>query len=183
MSAPVAGGAKLTTTWKDPSVIKTNFSKVVMTFISKDADLRRRVEGGLVRRIPRSVAANTMVPDGELQDREAVQKRLSSNGVDGAIVVRLVDLKREKIVTQGKSWDVMVPMMWDSWYSSWTTVNTASYVYEEKLVTIDITLYAVATAKPVWAGRLTATNPKNLKALLDDLVEAGSKELHKQKLI
>jgi hypothetical protein len=180
---PAVAGDKLTTTWRDPAITKTNFSKVVMTFISKDADLRRRVEGGLVRRVPRSVAANTLVPDAELQDREAVQARLKSNGADAVIVVRLVDMKRETIVSQGSSWDVMVPTMWDSWNTGWTTVNTASYAYEEKLVTLEIVLYSVATAKAVWAGRLKATNPKNLKDLLDDLVKAGSEELKKQKLI
>jgi hypothetical protein len=56
-------------------------------------------------------------------------------------------------------------------------------VYQEKIVTVDIILYSVATAKPVWAGRLKSTNPKFLKGLLDDLVKAGSEELKKQKLI
>ena len=179
---PVEAGTKLTTTWKDPSVAKTNFSKVVMVFIHKDAELRRRVEGGLARRVPRSVAANTLVPDAELQDREAVKGRLSSNGVDAAIVVRLVDLKREKVVSQGESWDVLVPTMWDGW-NGFQTVNTATYMYEERLVTLEIVLYSVATAKPIWAGRLTSHNPKHLKELLDDVVKAGSAELKKQKLI
>src|SRR6185295_50894 len=126
---PAVAGNKLTSTWRDPAVTKTNFSKVVMLFVSKDAELRKRVEGGLARRIPRSVAANTVVPDAELQDRAAVQARLSSNGIDAAIVVRLVDLKREKIISQGQSWDVMVPTMtmWDGWSTDWTTVNTATY--------------------------------------------------------
>ena len=179
----VRADADLSTTWRDPSVTTINFSKVVVAFISKDADLRRRVEGGLARRIPRSVAANTIVPDGELKDREAVKARLLAAAVDGAIVVRLVDLKRETVVSQGESWYVGVPTFWDTWDTNWITVNTASYVYENKVVTADIILYSVATAKPVWVGRLKATNPKFLKGLLDDLVKAGAKELRKQKLI
>jgi len=43
LTAPVAGGTKLTTTWKDPNVGKLNFSKVVVTFLSEDDHLRRRV--------------------------------------------------------------------------------------------------------------------------------------------
>lgn len=176
-------GAKLTTTWRDPGVTKLNFSKVVVAFISNDADLRHRVEGGLARRIPRSVAANTLVPDGELKDREAVKARLLSNSVDGAIVVRLVDLKRDMVVSQGESWYVAAPGFWDTWDTNWLTVHTANYAYEEKIVTADIILYSVATAKPIWVGRLKSTNPKFLKGLLDDLVKAGSAELKKQKLI
>ena len=62
--ATTGAGAKLTTSWRDPNVTKLNFSKVVVAFVSNDADLRRRVEGGLARRIPRSVAANTLVTNG-----------------------------------------------------------------------------------------------------------------------
>jgi hypothetical protein len=182
--APATGaGAKLTTTWRDPQVADINFSKIVVAFISKDADLRRRVEGGLARRISRSVAASTLVPDDEIKDREAVKARLLSNGVDGAIVVRLVDMKRETVVSMGDSWVVGLPSYWDTWDTNWITINTASYAYEEKIVTADIILYSVAKAKPIWVGRMKATNPKNLRELLDDLVKAGAGELKKQKLI
>ena len=126
--APAVGAdTKLTTTWRDPQVSSVNFSKIVVAFISKDADLRRRVEGGLARRIPRSVVANTLVTDDELKDREAVKARLLSNGIDGAIVVRLVDMKRETIVSQGDSWTVGLPSFWDTWDANWITINTASY--------------------------------------------------------
>jgi len=183
VAAPAAGGTKMTTTWKDPNVGKLNFSKIVVTFLSKDDDLRRRVEGGLARRIPRSVPANTIVTDGELKDREAIKAHLVSNAVDGAIVVRLVDMKSDWVVSEGQQWYASLPGYWDSWDSNWLSVHTASYAYQEKLVIADIILYSVATAKPVWSGRLKSTNPKFLKNLLDDLVKEGSQELKKQKLI
>jgi len=183
VTAPAAGGTKLTTSWKDPNVGKLNFNKVVVTFLSKDDDLRRRVEGGLARRIPRSVAANTIVTEGELKDREAIKAHLVKNGVDGAIVVRLVDNKSDWVVSEGQTWYASLPSYWDSWDSNWLTVHTASYAYREQIVVADIILYSVATAKPVWIGRLKSTNPKFLKNLLDDLVKEGSQELKKQKLI
>ena len=179
----VDADSKLTTSWRDPSVTRLNFTKIVVAFTSNDTDLRRRVEGGLARRIPRSVAANTIVTDEQLKDREAVKAQLQANAVDGAIVVRLVDFKRDTIVAQGETWYVGLPNFWDTWDTLWMPVNTASYAYENKIVTADIILYSVATAKPVWVGRLKSTNPKFLKGLLDELVEAGAKELRKQKLI
>jgi len=183
VTTTAAGGTKLTTSWKDPNVGKLNFSKIVVTFLSKDDDLRRRVEGGLARRIPRSVAANTIVTDGELKDRESIKAHLVSNGVDGAVVVRLVDNKSDWIVTEGQTWYASLPSYWDSWDSNWLSVHTASYAYREQIVIADIILYSVATAKPVWIGRLKSTNPKFLKNLLDDLVKEGAQELKKQKLI
>jgi hypothetical protein len=182
-SSATSASTKITTTWKDPAAGKPNFSKIVVAFLSSDADLRRRVEGGLQRRIPRSVAAHTIVPDEDLKDREAVKARLVSNAVDGAIVVRLVDLKNDWVVSEGGTFHGAMPGFWDSWDSNWLSVNTTGYAYQEKIVTVDIFLYSVATAKPLWIGRLKSTDPKFLKGLLDDLVKEGTEELKKQKLI
>lgn len=181
----VIAGTKLTTTWRDPQVATVNFSKIVVAFISQDADLRHRVEDGLARRMLRAVAAHTLVSDDEIKDREAVKTRLLSNGVDGAIVVRLVDLKRETVVSMGDSWAAGLPLYWDTWDINWIRVSTASYAYEDKMATADIILYSVAKAKPIWVGRLKAetTKPKSLKSFLDDLVKAGAAEIKKQKLI
>jgi len=182
--APTIGAStKFTTSWRDPQVANIKFSKIVVAFISNDADLRRRVEGGLARRIPRSVAANTLVPDDVIKDREAVKAKLSSNGVDGAIVVRLVDMRRETFVNSGDSFAVGLPSYWNTWDPNWMTFNTASYVHEEKTVIADIILYSMSREKPIWAGRMNSLDPKSLKELLDELVKAGAKELKKQKLI
>ena len=51
------------------------------------------------------------------------------------------------------------------------------------VVSGEIHLYAVETGKLVWSGTLTSTDPKSLRVLLDELVEAGSTELKKQRLI
>ena len=180
---PTAAGTKLTTTWRDPNATKTDYAKVVVAYISKDADLRRRVEAGLARRIRRSVAANTIVPDEELGNKEAVRARLESNGVDAAVVVRLLDFRNEKIYSSGETFDVAVPMLWDGWMVGWTTANTSSYIADDKTVIAEIVLYSVESTKPIWAGRLKATDAKNLRLLLDDLVKAGAEELRKQKLV
>ena len=180
-----AAGTKLTTTWRDPTITAPNFNKVVIAFIANDTDLRQRVEDGLVRRTKRSVAAYSLVPDGEKLDRDALKAQLEKNGVDGALVVRLVDYEKELLISQGESWNVGLPTFWDMWgtWGTILTISTATYVKERKVATADIILYSVATAKPIWAGRLKDTNSKSLRVILDNLVKAGSEELRKQKLI
>jgi hypothetical protein len=182
-TSSLASDTKIVTTWKDPEVSAINFNKVVVAFMSSDADLRFRVEDGIARRIRRTVAAHTFVPNGELQDREAVKARLSSNAVDGAIVLRLIDVEKNLVVSPGQVMYVTYPSFWDMWGGAGWAVSLPDYATEDKVVTAEIILYSVTTAKPIWAGRLKATNPKSLRIFLDDLVKAGSKELKKQKLI
>lgn len=178
-----ASSAKLVTTWRDPEAGKVGFAKVVVALVSPDADLRRRVEGGLARRIRGAVAANTLIPDGEIQNREAVVARLKSSGVDGVIVLRHADVASDVSITPGRSVIVSYASFDGFWNDSWAVVSTPSYASMTKVVTAEIVVYAVATEKPVWAGRLTAENPKSLRVLLDELVKAGAAELREQKLV
>jgi hypothetical protein len=174
---------KIVTTWKDSAVTAVTFNKIVVAFMSSDTDLRYRVEDGLARRIRRTVAAHTFVPNTELNDREAVKARLSDNAVDGAIVLRLVDVQKDVKVSPGQVMYMPYPSLWDMWGGYGWAVPLPSYAIEDKVVIAEIVVYSVTTAKPVWAGQLKATNPKSLRVLLDDLVKAGTKELKKQKLI
>ena len=182
-TAAAVSDTKVVTTWKATDVGTVNFNKIVVAFLNQDTDLRHRVEDGLARRIRRSVAAHTFVPDSELRDVEAVKARLSSNQVDGAIVVRLAEVAKDVTISPGGVTYTPYPMFWDMWGTGWGVVSTPTLAFEEKVVTAEIIVYSVATAKPIWAGRLKATNPKSLRVLLDDLVKSGSAELRKQKLI
>jgi hypothetical protein len=185
IAATAAFGAdtKLTTTYRDAQVGKLAYGKIVVAFINPDADLRRRVEDGLARRVRNGVAARTIVPDAEMPDRTAVAARLSSNGVDGVIVVRLVSFDRE-VETGAPGLAIVADVgLWDTWGSSWAVVETPGYATMTKIVTADIAVFDVATTKPVWSGRLKSVDPKSLRTLLDALVKEGAAELRKQKLI
>jgi hypothetical protein len=182
-AAAFGSDGKLTTTYRDPQVGRLAFNKIVVAFISPDADLRRRVEDGLARRVRNSVAARTIVPDADMHDRAAVAARLASSGVDGAIVVRLVSFDRDVDSAPGQVMFVTYPNLWDTWGSSWALVETPGYATMTKVVTADIAVFDVATTKPVWSGRLKSVDPKSLRTLLDALVEEGATELRKQKLL
>ena len=113
LAVTVTGAAdtKLSTTWRDPGVTTTNFSKIVMAFITSDADLRRRIEDGLVRRTQRSVAAYTLRAGRREAGPEALKAHLAKNGVDAAIVVRLVELEKDMVISTGESWNVGLPTL------------------------------------------------------------------------
>jgi hypothetical protein len=184
LSTIVTGDTKFTTTFKDASVTKPNFTKVVVAYATSDTDLRNRVEDGLVRRTQRCIAAHRVIPDG-MTDREALREHLAKSGIDGALVVRLVDYQNEKVVISGESMDVMIPSFYDYWgmYGNVMTISRAGLIRDEKLFVADLILYSVATGKPIWVGQLKESNPKSLRELLDNLVKAGSAELKKQKML
>jgi hypothetical protein len=178
-----AFGSKIATTYRDPEVKTAAFTKIFVAVLSPDADLRRRAEGGLARRIKNSVSATTLVPGDELRDTAALKARLASDGFDGAIVVRPVGVDTEATVSDSRLYATGYPSLTNYWETNWRTVYLPGYVNIEKVVTVEVAVYSVANEKVIWVGRMTSADAKSLREFLDELVKVGAGELKKQKLI
>ena len=176
-------GVKLVTTAKSPEATGLKFNKILVVLLDVDNDLRRRAEGGLARRIPGAVAASAIIPDADIRDRDKVIAAIKSNGVDGVIVLRNVNVGRDYAITPGNVSVMVYPNMWDYWGSTWAVVEQPGYAIPETSVSADIAIFSIVNEKMVWAGRMTATDPQSLRDLLDNLVKVGRSELKKQKIV
>ena len=183
-AAPVAASdTKLVTTSKNPSAKPAAFAKVVVVVASKDADLRRRAEGGLARRVRNAVAAVSIMPDVSLDDREAIKAGIKASGADGVLLVRPLSITEDVNMEASEQYIVEYPSLWSYWDSNYMVVTRPGAVTIEKVVTLEIAIFSVANEQIVWAGRMKTTNPKSLRVFLDEMVEMGSKELKKQGLV
>lgn len=183
-AAPVAASdSKLVTTSKNPAAKPAAFAKIVVVVTSKDADLRRRAEGGLARRVRNAVAATTIMPDVSLDDREAIKSAIKASGADGVLLVRPLSITEDVNMEASEQYIVEYPSLWSYWDNNWMVVTRPGAVTIEKVVTLEIAIFSVANEQIVWAGRMKTTNPKSLRVFLDEMVEMGSKELKKQGLV
>jgi len=175
--------SKIVTTAKNASAKPAPFTKIMVIVASPDADLRRRAEGGLARRIRNAVAATAAIPDVNLDDREAVKSAIRAAGADGVLLLRPLPTSESVNMEATEQYVVAYPSLWDYWDTNWLVVTRPGAVTIEKIVTVEIAIFSVASEQVMWAGRMTATNPTSLRVFLDDMVDKGSKELRKQKLI
>ena len=183
-AAPVAASdSKLVTTSKNPAAKPAAFAKIVVVVASKDADLRRRAEGGLARRVRNAVAATTIMPDVSLDDREAIKSAIKASGADGVLLVRPLSITEDVNMEASEQYIVEYPSLWSYYDNNWMVVTRPGAVTIEKVVTLEIAIFSVANEQIVWAGRMKTTNPKSLRVFLDEMVEMGSKELKKQGLV
>jgi len=182
--APVAASdSKLVTTSKNPAAKPAAFSKVVVIVASKDADLRRRAEGGLARRVRNAVAAVSIMPDVPLEDREAIKAGIKASGADGVLLVRPLSITEDVNMEASEQYVIEYASLWNYWDNNYMVVTRPGAVTIEKVVTLEIAIFSVTSEQIVWAGRMKTTNPKSLREFLDEMVEMGSKELKKQGLI
>jgi hypothetical protein len=181
--AALAASSKIVTKYRDPDSTALKFTKIAVAVLSPDADLRRRAEGGIARRIKNAAPASTLVPDGDIKDAAVVKARLASGGFDGALLVRPLPLETEETIEEGRQYTLERYTLTNYWGSSWHDVYLPGYVNIEKIVTVEVVVYSVASEKVIWVARMRSEGPKSLREFLDELVKAGAGELRKQKLI
>jgi hypothetical protein len=178
-----AGSSKISTMFRDPDATPQPGAKKAVAVLSRDADLRRRAEGGLARRIKNAMAASTILSDDDFGSRESIKRRLSENAIDIAVVITPVaEETRAEVLTSSQT-VIAYPTFYDYWDVGWTTMTLPGAMNFERVVTVEITIYSVAQEKLIWAGRMKSENPKSLRVFLDELVEVGAEELARQKLV
>ncbi len=186
--AACAPGTSVVQSWKDPGTTNLKFEKVVAVCMCKDGAFRRSVEDEMVKRIKNSVASYTLLPEGEARDPERARQLFLEKGFDGAVVARLVGVDKETSYVPGSAYAVPSRYggMWGGggyWGYGWGTVYSPGYLVQDKVVTMDTNVYSLKDGKLVWASRSSTTNPENIPQLVDEIAEATTSEMRKQKLI
>ena len=144
----------IVSSWKDPSVSKVQFRKVVVIAPNRDAALRRSMEDELVSKLGPSlaVASYTLFPESALDDEQAIRKRIKDLGFDGAVVFRVVSVKREA------TW---VPGTYGGPYyafGGWP-VYDPGYVQTDTVVRVDTNIYSVSDDRLIWAAASRTVDP------------------------
>ncbi len=170
--------------WSNPAAGKIEFQKVVALAIAGDATMRRSLEDALVRAAPRAnvVAAYTFVPENELRDTEAIKRRVTEAGFDGAVIFRVVGADKRQTYVPG-SYASPYYSTWGYYGYGWNTMGTPGYVRTDTYVDVETMVYSIADDQLVWAGRSESLNPSSAPALVEDVVKAVAADLRQKGLI
>ena len=187
LSVPLVAAVKFTSTWKAPGPpVSFAGQKVAVLLMAEDLSLRMSTEEALVREItprgPQAVAAYTLIPPPELRDVERAKGWFERAGVQGVIVLRPLGIDKE-MVEEPIAWtSPYYGSFWGYYGYGWSSVYTIN-MREDTVVAVETLVFSVAKDTMLWAGRSESRNPKDLQALVKDLVKEGVKEMQKQGLI
>jgi hypothetical protein len=187
LTVPLAAAVKFTSTWKAPGPpVSFAGQKVAVLLMAEDMSLRMSTEEALVREItPRgalAVAAYRLIPAPELRDVERAKGWFERAGVQGVLVLRPLGIGKE-VVEEPVAWtSPYYGSFWGYYGYGWSTLYTINY-REDTVVAVEAMVFSVTKDTMLWAGRSEARNPKDLQALVKDLVKEGVKEMQKQGLI
>jgi len=186
----VAAKARFTSTWKAPGAQGVSFAgkKVVGLIVHDDMNLRMSAEEALARELAnrglQGVAAYRLIPKEEIRDPKLVKAWFERAGAAGVVMMRLIDLSKEKIpsavVWQSATY---YNSLWSYYPYSWGAVYEIVPARTEVKFVVETIIFDVAAGHMVWAGTTESTNPKGVQTLVKDIVEAAGAEMKKDGLV
>jgi hypothetical protein len=184
--ALLAGAActtdRLLQTWTDPSVKKLEFNRVVAMAMTNDGPTRRLAEGEMVRIIgPRGVASSAVLEEGEMRDPDRVRAKLASEGFDGAITVRLIDVTTE-VRTARDPVPVAYYQVWSYYGLYWIADRPPDYWTAEQKIQVEVNIYSLKDGKLLWTGVSESQRPRLVETAIKDVAELVRRRLRSEGL-
>jgi hypothetical protein len=161
--------------WRGPGLEKLAFNRVVVIASARTEATRRVMEDQMVRRLEvPAVASYTLSPKPPVEDE--LHEFVMRGQFDGAIVIRVVSVRREA------EW---VPGTWiGPYYGSygWGMFDPGHHELET-VVRVETNVYALPEEQLIWAATSRTANPASVDHLVDETLEAISRELKRQGLL
>ena len=182
--------AKFTSTWKAPGAAAMSYAgkKVVGLVVSDDLSLRMSAEEALARELTargvEGVAAYRVIPGEEIRNPENAKRWFDKVGAAGVVIMRVVDLSKEKIpsamVWAGASY---YGSLWDYYPYAWGSAIAIGPGRTEIKVLVETLIFDIAGNKLVWAGTSETVNPKDAQATVKGIVTSAAEQMKKDGLI
>jgi hypothetical protein len=174
---------RLLQSWTDPSVRKLEFNRVVAVAMTNDGPTRRLAESEMVRIMgPSGVASSQLLKEDEMGDVDKVRAKLASEGFDGAVTVRLLDVK-----TQVRSARDPVPVayyqVWSYYGLYWIEDRPPDYYTAEQKIQVEVNIYSLKDGRLLWTGISESARPRLIETAIRDVAEIVRRQLRSDGLI
>ena len=176
-------------TWKAPGAGPMNFAgrKVAAVLIVDDDSLRVSAEEALAREIsargPNGVPAYRIIPKEELKKKDAAKGWFERAGVQGLVVLRLVQTDIDKVYSSAVWVSGYYGNAWDYWGYGWGAAYPLGKAKEQRTITVETLLYDLSNGAPIWAGVSRTTDPKDVQSYMKRLASDVVKQLEKEGLV
>jgi uncharacterized protein YqkB len=169
--------------WRDPDVVvdTAKIHRFVVAALLKNQTIRRQVEDDMAARFPdKAVQSYKELGEDELKEDDAMyNQKLKSDGYDGIVMMRLVDVDKSTRYVPGTN-----PVYYSSWRRywrySWTGFYDPVYYTTDKAYNVEVTVYSLLRDKLVWAANTTTVNPSGRGELFAEVSNAVVKKMKKE---
>ncbi len=178
--------------WRNPEAEPIDATAVKMaTFVvSSDDTMRWGPEETLAAELRSrgmdAVAGYTVLPGELAKDKEKAKEFLKKAGITGVVMMRIVGYEKEtrrQTVTTTTYTQTYYSTFWGYWNQTWSTVYEIGSRKSPRRVAIETLIYSVEQDQLIWAAESETTDPKDVRAFAEQLVDAIGEEMRKAGLV
>jgi len=197
------GGTTLRTSWRDPQYQGGPLKKIAVLVIDRNEDRRRFAEDAIVQNLPSGTQAKPgYLIFGALDanaDKGKIRDRLVADGFNGALVARLAGIIQKQTITPAQTYTITQAPFYDpggiydpaspgavfpDYYGiPGGQVTVPGSTRESTDVVVEMQLYALPDAKPIWRGITDSVNPESREALVERITEVVGQRLRSEGLL
>jgi hypothetical protein len=181
--------AKFTSTWKAPGAVGITYAgkKVVGLIVSDDLSLRMSAEEALARELTargaQGVAAYRVIPGEEIRNKDNAKRWFEQTGAAGVVIMRIVDLSKEKIPSAVIWTGATYGSLWDYYPYAWGSAIAIGPGRTETKVVVETLIFDIAGNRLLWAGTSESVDPKDAQATVKAIVASAVEQMKKDGLI
>jgi hypothetical protein len=189
LGAVACNSTTLQSSWKAPEAGSIHFTKVLVIATAPVGSLRRLAEDTMKAQITGvpAVASYEFLPTlDDLKDRAKVAQAITSSGVDGIVVMRIVSDQNVDTYNPGGP----IPAYYGSFWGYYARPYAMQPMYWEpgsvttdRVVGIETNIYNAKDASLIWSGVTKTTNPDQMEKFIPEVAAVVRAKLRRQQLI
>lgn len=172
----------LASSWREPNkqVSISNLNKVLVIAWFKDETSRRKAEDKMAAYLNgRGVVSYNYLDDNfNRQSEEAMRYKIKTDGFDGAVVMRLLDVAKDQYYVPGTN---AYPQYYRSfsgyYYRKWNYNSTPGYYTTTKTYTVETNIYSIKEDKIIWSGVTKTTDPSGVDKMTTEIADIVYKKM------
>jgi len=180
---------KITSSWREPEkeIAVDQINKVLVVALFQNETSRHKAEDEMAGYLKGKGVVSYNYLDANFNERneDALRDKIRSDGFDGAVTMRLVDIDKEKIYTPG--YGAPYPFSYRNfsgyYYRSWSFLSTPGYYTTTKTYTIETNVYSIKEDRIIWSGLTETTNVDGVKAMTEEVVKVVYRKMVKEGFI
>ena|SRR5882724_9539047 len=175
---------KIVKSWHDPntSVDIKSINKILVIGLIKDPSARRIVEDKLVSvmKVKGVQSYNYLTEDMTKDDDNGkLNQKLKSDGFNGVLIMRLLDVDKETTYVPGSSTGPMYGSYYGYYRYAAPMYYNPGYYKTDKNFIVETTVYTTIPDKLVWSGTTKTVNPENFDKAIEDIAVAVGEKMKK----
>jgi len=169
---------KIASSWReaDKAVMVEKLNKLLGVAFFKDETSRHKAEEQMADYLNGKgiVSYNYLHDNFNKANEELLRARITADGFDAAVTMRLVDVDKEKIYNPANFFYFPEYYRNFSGYylKSWTNYSTLGYYSTTKICIVETNVYSIRKDIIIWSGATEIANPDGLRKITQEVAGA-----------